>query len=314
MSDAPLTEKSLFDFMSQIDKKLSDLSNDIDKKLAPIKKDLQDVKNFQKYEADAIEYEVQLVLQKHLEQSYNVANIKPFPMKNLSDTAGIHISELDAAFLIKTVSITPEDTFMFVLAEAKHYIHRGKVAQKLQQFERMVVMFRVAHKIPIEVDVSQYNPVFVKTVQRNKFLTAIQDWKLYFGALYWEKQLAEELQSAIKQCKGLCFQFSVTVIKNDAQQDSLENQKNKALKLKIYNDIKSIERTWFASSFPVQRTDDEILQLKTLDCILEKVDIIIPSGNRYSISGINKELQTIGGSNRKTRRASKPCDLRGPEA
>jgi hypothetical protein len=294
MSDTPLTEQKFFEFMTQFKADFktelktelkTEIGAEIDKKLAPIKKDLQDVKNFQKYEADAIEYEVQVVLQKELEKSYNVANIKPFPMKNLSDTSGIPISELDAAFLIKTISITPEDTFMFVLAEAKHYIHRGKVAQKLQQFERMVDMLRVAHKIPTEADVSHYNPVFIKTLERNKFLTAITDWKLYFGALYWEKQLAENLQMDIKQCKDLCFRFG-------SGQD----------KLNLYYKIKALEDNWFVTTRTAQLTDDEILRLPTYDSILEKVDIIIPSGNRYTISNINRELQSIGGSKRKTRR------------
>lgn len=304
MSDAPLTINSLYDFMLQIDKKitdlsitmdkkLTDLSTEIDKKLAPIKKDLQDVKNFQKYEADAIEYEVQVVLQKELEKSYNVANIEPFQMKNLRDIYDKPISELDAAFLVKTISMSSEDTFMFVLAEAKHYIHRGKVAQKLQQFERMVDMFRVAHTITPDTDISQYNPVFLTTLERNKFLTAITDWKLYFGALYWEKQLAETLQADIKKCRDLCFRF------NNGQD-----------KLTLYYKIKALESKWYTSTYNTQLTDDEILQLPKYDSILEKVDIIIPSGNRYTISNINQDLQpvySVGGSKRKTHR-NKPND------
>jgi hypothetical protein len=114
MANIPLTEKRFSEMLDRIlEKRFNDMEERInirldgilekrlDEKLKPIIDDLKEVKGFQKYEADAIELELQMVLKKHLSNVYPLMDIKPFEMKHISDPYTDNtITELDAAFLL----------------------------------------------------------------------------------------------------------------------------------------------------------------------------------------------------------------------
>jgi hypothetical protein len=320
MANIPLTEKRFSEMLDRIlEKRFNDMEERInirldgilekrlDEKLKPIIDDLKEVKGFQKYEADAIELELQMVLKKHLSNVYPLMDIKPFEMKHISDPYTDNtITELDAAFLITPIIYKPDykrlkeaglpipskDTYStilltkFILAEAKHHINRNKVARKLWQFDHICNMFKAADTLSTSTDPSAFGSKFTSTVKHNKYLGEIKESFLFFGAAYWEKKLLQHLQAATREWKQLAEEFT--------HASNIE-------KPAIYEKIRSLESVWYTDrdhkevqTLKQQMTDEQIMLLNTIDGAMGHIEFIYPSGDRYVVE-MKKEPSGMGG-------------------
>jgi hypothetical protein len=280
----------------------------IEDKLDGIDKRLRDIEGFQKYEADAIEYELDMVLQDYLRKTYPLMTIQQFPIKYISDENGVPITELDAAFRMTpyarpddrelrtltkgdTLSMRPDKIDAhglapqptFVLAEAKHHITKDKIVTKLVQFDRIMHMFKVVQEIQekrAKKEVVHGYDTLVRTVDRNKYLIGIERGLLFFGAAYWERGLLKEFQAAVANMKNAVAFFERPLVL-DGEDSARQRQK-----LKAYQTICAIEREWYpADSLPPREVDDAaILRLPTIErYALQCADCIAPSGNRYQV-------------------------------
>lgn len=259
-----------------------------DKKLAPIQRTLNEVYSFQQHESKAIESELSQVLKSDLKRKYPQQSIVPFQVKKVYDPkTGSLITDLDAAYLVKPILQRPDYTRLinaglplptkpidvststrFVLAEAKHHLNRKKIAEKLNQFERIIQMFQEAKFITSTTDkevLKYYTEEFINTVHRNKYFTEIDDYELYFGALYWEPSLINDLETDVEIYKTLCQEFATS-----------------SKKVEIYKKIYALEKKWYN---PISNlTDEQIIALKTIDGFFGKITAIYPSGQRYQIT------------------------------
>jgi hypothetical protein len=91
--DEPLTKAVFLEFVQQINSRFTKLDNKVD-----------ELVKFQKYESEAIEYELEALVQKYLQRKYQLYTVKRFPAKHLYDPyTWSEISELDAAFLLRAL-------------------------------------------------------------------------------------------------------------------------------------------------------------------------------------------------------------------
>ena len=265
----------------------------IEQTIGEMKKDITELKQFQKYDSNTIEYELQMLLKKHIKHKYPHMSLKDFPMKIIKNPQEVVITELDAAFLIEPkqlhtnytrlkeagihhlptlkLNTTYDEPTIFIMAEAKHHINRAKVIEKLKQFEQVYTLFKYARDIQNNMP-QIYTPYFLKTIQRNKYIANITQWELYFGAANWDKGLLQDLQKDVELRKKLHAKFKVSLEKD---------------KLPIYKRIISIDTKWGID--------------ETMDSPLEYVKIIVPSGERYKVQESNEmnDYMLIGGKTRK---------------
>ncbi len=281
----------------------------IDKRFEGIERDIREIKGFQKHESDGIEFEIYSTLKNHLKFEYGTKKIIDFPIKTLSDPYTFKlISDLDAAFLISPYNYRAnysrlaergipapskkkyiaEKTNIFVLAEAKHYMNTNKIATKLSQFDRIIEMIAIAKRIDEGEDVPEgIHPSFIKFVKREPMFSQINECYLYFGAAYWHK---DDMQRFNKDVHT--YNDCVLIIKDaDATNDK---------KIKAYNTIKRIEEKWYMNTddeecVPPKRdlTDDEIVELTDIDGAIAHVEVIIPSGERFSVQENTNEPSGI---------------------
>lgn len=306
MSDAPLTERRFIELLelrlqpikkdiSELKKDVSELKND----MIIVKKQVQDLKGFQDHESEAIEFELRLVLEKYLQKKYPLYTVDVFPMKDIYDPyTNERITDFDAAYLLKpyhknrnkelndrlkehSIQYTrkkdkADKNYIFVLAEAKHYIDSDKIKTKLWQFDRICHLFSLANDIHQTKDREKrtefgVHPKFLSTVQYNQYLAHIRHYRLFFGAAYWQKGLMHHFRQDVKNRNRLYKEF---VSASDHS------------KIKTYHAIIAIEKKWYNTDQLPNRpelSNDEIMQLQDLQGAMKYVDFIQPSGERYSI-------------------------------
>jgi hypothetical protein len=280
----------------------------IDKRFEGIEKNMREIKGFQKHESDGIEFEIYSTLKKYLKVEYGTKKIIDFPIKTLSDPYTFKLlSDLDAAFLIapydykanysrlaergipapSSKKYISEKTNIFVLAEAKHYISTNKVAFKLSQFDRIIEMVAIAKRIDAGDIPEGIHKSFIKFVKREPMFSQINECYLYFGAAFWYKDDMQKFKKDVEVYKDC-----VSVIKTAGM--------GSAKKIKAYKSIKNIEERWYTNTddeecIPPKRdlTDDEIVELEDIDGAIAHVEIIIPSGERFSVNENTNEPSGI---------------------
>jgi hypothetical protein len=321
MVDNPITEKRLVElfiefeqrFEQRLDKKLdtrfeeqearldkkldtrfeeqeAQLDKKIDEKLKPILTTITELNGFKNYEANSIELELQLILQKYLKSEYPTRDIQIFSTKKICDPyTGKPITDLDAAFIIKSIihevdsdrfkkagifipsKESIKEDYIFVLAEAKHHLDKGKIADKLLQFDRICELFRSVKKILETRNTAGYHAKFIRSVPHNLYFANITECMLFFGAAYWDKGLLEKLQIAVNKYRTLLQAFRFPVKIED--------------KVKIYKDIIKLESQWYPDN-KIYRNELSDIQIKECKCIhgaLENIRFIYPSGERYHV-------------------------------
>lgn len=311
MADIPLTEKRFLELLDEIlDKKLDEkleekLEKKFEEKLRPIRATLDKLQGFQDHEAQAIEFELEMILDKYLKNKYPLMSINKFPFKIIDDPYTKQpITELDAAFLLKPYENKPDysrlreaglpmpqryitanknPSYIFVLAEAKHYIHREKIAEKLSQFDRICEVFKLVYILSNKLDTPEnlgVNKEFLSTVQRNKYLANIKESILFFGAGYWQKGLLQEFKSDTNEY--------ITLI------DKFKNV-NGNNKLKIHKRITELKRKWYGKNYKDDNlTSVDILGLEKIDDALYNVRFIQPSGDRFVIQDSHNTNEQFG--------------------
>jgi hypothetical protein len=277
---------------------IDDRFQSIEDKLIRIDKRLIGVEGFQRHESDAIEFELRLVLEKFLRKEYPIYTVKPFPMKEINDPyTNTRITDFDAAYLIEpyrhdknniharlkekgiTYTLKRQHNnlhYIFILAEAKHYIDTDKIKLKLWQFDKLIHLFSLANDIIKTNDKEKrkefgVHSKFLSTVQYNQFLAHINEYKLFFGAAYWQKGLLTRFKNDVEKRNKLYNQFMI-------------DSGNK--KIKIYHDIIHLEKKWYhPNNLPNDPdiSDEKILQLQDIKGAMKFVDFIQPSGERYNI-------------------------------
>ena len=274
---------------------------------------IKELKGFQQHESDAIEFELQKIIEKYVTRVFSTMTMKPFEIKEPSDPiTGETMTDLDAAFLLSELPSMPnyarlrehgirwrpkkqtnQSSYIFMMGEAKHYINYEKVAYKLWQFDKMRALFDAAKRVAGGADRSLYDDKFIKTVERNVYLSQIDDFFLFFGAAYWEKMLLEALLTAVKSYKKFSEEFNTAT-------------PNK--KVELYNRMYGMQEKWYMYTKYPERAqprlhDDEIVNLSTYECALNFVQLVRPSGERYKII---EEQEPEGayryGGKRKTRK------------
>lgn len=291
-----------------LDKKLEDkLEKKFEEKLAPIYSSLKALHGFQKHESDAIEYELEEVLETYLKNEYQLMKIERFPMKSIHDPkTQKEITEFDAAFLLQTTKYYPDysrlkkaglpipktkpqytDDSIFVLAEAKHYIDTDKIKQKLAQFDRICELFNIIKMIS-KIPENERKPEdfgvdskFLKTILHNKYLAHINKTILFFGAAFWKKGLLKDFKNDINIYKNLVTKF---------------NSNNNEKRIHYYREICRIEHKWYNESYSPNSptlSDEEILKLNIIDTAMIHVNFIEPSGGRYIIA-TTREKEPFG--------------------
>jgi hypothetical protein len=307
MADVPLTEKRLLEILDDIleeklEKKLEEkleekLEKKFKEKLDPIYKELKGLRGFQYYESEAIEYELQEVLETYLIAEYPLMKVERFRIKKLSDPKTQQdITDFDAAFLLQNIKYYPDysrvkeaglptpktkadytDTAIFIVAEAKHYIDKDKIKEKLAQFDRIRKIFNLIKHIS-ELPENQRTPKivgvsskFINTVNHHKYLANVQQIILFFGAAFWQKNLLKDIKGAVSIYKNLISRF------NTAQPEQ---------KLNFYKQICSLENNWYEPGDAPNSSSlspDAIVKLNTIDGAMNYVNFIEPSGGRYMV-------------------------------
>jgi hypothetical protein len=299
----------LNEFKKDILQDISLLKTDISqlkKDVSQLKTDMIEVKGFQNHEAQGIEFELYTILKKYLIETYQNMTVDDFPMKVINDPFGkidIHghlqqedITQLDAAFLLKpytrkfnykrlknlSLPIPTKNPqinmpYIFIMAEAKHFINSDKIKLKLWQFDRICNLFVLAKRInntPNELKTPEHfgvHPKFISTIQRNNYLANIDESYLFFGAAYWEKTLLNSFESDVNKRNKLINEFYIQ-----------DNDK----KIKIYHQICEIENKWYKMNYAPNKSNlsnDEILKIKKIEGAMNYVKFIQPSGERYRI-------------------------------
>jgi hypothetical protein len=273
--------------MSGLETRMSGLETQIsslEPRMFSLEKQMTDIQGFQKHESDTIEFELHMLLTKHLELKYPLKTIIKFPMKRLYNPfTNAEITELDAAFLLspmtykqnysrlheagiyKKYTIEPPSTepSIFIMAEAKHNLNAKKVAEKLNQFDLIRQMFYVARN-----GYEGISDVFRKTLKHNKFMTTIETCVLFFGAAYWEPGLLFELREAVKTYKNMANMF----------ESAPENQK-----VSIFRKALELDSRWRRQPVGKLPPTEYIIKMHSLEGSLKYIDFIIPSGSRYVI-------------------------------
>ena len=317
MADAPLTEKRFIELFELL----------FEKKIAPIRADIKELKGFVSHESSAIEYELQQKIEEYLTEKYPSRKLEPFGIKRMDDPkTDEEITELDAAFIIKPYNTRKdyarlkehklpfpskekinEDGLIFVLAEAKHYIEKSKIKEKLFQFDRIRTIFLMAKKVVDNKSSVNVSEKFIKTVQHHKFLSDINETILIFGASAWEKRLLIDFTEALDERKQCIEKFI----------ESSGNQK-----INIYKQICQIEQNWYESNQvpnDPELTDDAIMALDNINGAMSHVKLIKPSGNRFSMSdtrapsGIIQYSLKGGKTRRKERATSAKIEIDSPK-
>jgi hypothetical protein len=296
----PLTEERFLEFVKVFDTRMSGLES----RMSNIEKEVKEIKGFQKLEANAIEYELYMLLKTHLRKTHPFLVVNEFPMKRLHDpTTDIEITELDSSFLLTPIKIVPDHSRLieagitisppvavsathesiFVMAEAKHHLTRNKVMEKLAQFERIRHMFKVASSLGKDASHS-YTKKFVETVNKHSFLSSIHKSILYFGAAYWEIGLLQELQHDVEKYKNYKKHFNL----------SIHNER----KGQLVKGANKLESKWNIT-----------LSTEQIDGVLAYVAFVVPSGHRFTIPIDKKDefepeslVAHIGGQTRKKRK------------
>ena len=303
-----------------LDKKLN-LSQErilgvLDIKLKPIYETLKKLEGFQDNESSAIEFELEMLLQKHLKNEYPLMSIRQFPIKSINDPfTNEKITEFDAAFLLlplkhhfnysrlkeaglpipkKEIDVKGEEN-IFILAEAKHFLDDKKIKYKLHQFDRINKIFKIAKMIknsdnPQTIyDELKLHPTFLRVLEYNGFFSSIKESILFFGASYWEKNLLQKLESDIEKRETLINKF---------YSESQESPK----KLDLYKKICTIESNWYNPNEQPNSPhleNNKIMELKEIPGAMGYLKFIHPSGERFKISGhiepAGTTTSTIGG-------------------
>jgi hypothetical protein len=302
----PLTEER---FLELFDARMTGLESTV----AKLSKTVTEISGFQLHESKAIEFELSMILRKHLGSKYPLFTVSTFPLKRLYDPqSGKEITELDAAFIVKPIRVEPDrelfhkgsidlkyakvveghGTTKFILAEAKHHMTRENVLTKLSQFEHIRHLFVSAKHLislkPTNTSAQEgpshpYTADFVKVVTNNPVLANIGESMLYFGAAYWDHGLLDELQADVEKYKKHEFTYM------------FENPSDRK-KLEILNGVHKLEKKW---GLTLSTKDGD-----TIDGALKYVDFIVPSGDRFIIPVAQKGPEPIaahiGGTTRKT--------------
>jgi hypothetical protein len=304
----------------------------LEDRIDAMERDIRECKGYIGRDALAIEKELQAILLKYLAHKYPLYTITEFPMKFIYDPlTDIKVSDLDAAFLLHPLSLKtnttdfarlraagisppsmaasePVQEFMFFLGEAKHYVTRGKINFKLYQFQKICEAFDAAAEIftvaaaaaasaapsvspaaaaAAAARSTKYTRTFIKTVERNPFLAKIGHRALFFCGTLWEDNLKKDLESAIQEYRRIADLFDRTT---DPEE-----------KYKLYTDAVLLESKWHVN--PNKLSLEDIVRLKHLTGPLRYIELVIPSGERYEVSGGVGVGVGIGiGSRRRTRR------------
>lgn len=288
----------------------TDIAN-IKKDIIRIDSTLQKLQGFQNNESKAIEFELKMVLQKYLKNKYPSLTLKVVEMKKVKDPyTNQYLTDLDAAFLLENINMRQnftrlkesgisisrrlltknetDDTCIFIMAEAKHYIDKAKIIHKLSQFDKICNMFKLANKIANSNDIKaeaeklKVHKEFISTVKHNKYLSKINEYYLFFGATYWEKNIMEILKVDINKRSKYVREFLEPNIPN---------------KVEIYKKICEIDAKWYApENIPnnPQISDTSIVTLTEIKGGLGYTKLIEPSGERYNVVS-NIESSHIAG-------------------
>jgi len=301
-----LTEKRLLELLEPRFKSIDDKFKSIDDKLISIDIRLHGVEGFQRHESEAIVFELRLVLEKYLRKEYPIYTVKTFPMKSINDPyTDERLTEFDAAYIIqpythnsgnlntrlreknikyRTLKKQPMNgDNIFILAEAKHYIDVDKIKLKLWQFDKLMNLFSLAKRIHATKNMEKrkefgVNPKFLSTIQYNQIIAHIHDYRLFFGAAYWQKGLLLRFRDDIEERNRLYNQF----VKASGDE-----------KIRVYRKLINVEKRWYQpENLPnhPKLSDDEIARLKDLPGAMKYIDIIQPSGERYSVFRPNEPV------------------------
>jgi hypothetical protein len=341
MSNAPVTEKRLIELLQPFvtEKRLIEIIQPLVNEIVLIKTDItsikteiismkkditllnkkmDDVQGFQKHEASAIEFELDMLIKSHVEKKSGNKSLVDFPLKKLYNprVKNDEITEFDVAFLINPPELLPppnmsrliaakqgidisllqkpnkyikaNDSMLrgFVLAEAKHYIYKEKVQKKLVQFEKLLNFFRLAKEYKYlettKGDIKSLGVTmqFINTINTNKILSNIDlnNCYLYFGAGYWEPKLLHTLSRDLRERHTLIKSF-----------DKVDKNKKKD----IYTQIIQIDSNWHNVK---SLSDEEIMNLTTVYSPLQYVHLAIPSGMRFKIEKSDDDILGYGSS------------------
>jgi hypothetical protein len=317
MADIPLTEKRFFELLdATLDQKLEEkleekldkiLDKKFEEKLRPINKMLKELKGFQTHESDAIEFELQEVLESYLVAEYPLMKVERFRMKKISDPkTGKDITDFDAAFLVQNINYQPDysrvkeaalpipktkadytDTVFFAVAEAKHHIDKDKIKEKLEQFDKIRAIFNRMKQIS-QIPENERKPEllgvsskFLNTILHHKYLARIDQLSLFFGAAHWPEGLLKDIKGAVSIYRHLVQRF------NTAQPEQKPN---------FYKQLCSLESKWYepgkAPNSPLL-SPEQIVNLNTIDGAMLYVGFIEPSGERYKVV-TKKEKEPFG--------------------
>lgn len=312
--------------VSAVETKVSALETKVsalETKVSALDTKVTQLQDFQVMESRAIEYELRKVLITYLSNMYPTKKITQFEMKELKDPAtGRVITEFDGAFGLSSFVPRPDmkriaeaglpwitkspdidsRPEIFVLAEAKHYIHRGKIAKKLGQLDAIMKLFDAAKAYSRDKTLArEYSPKFMRMVERQSSLTNIHSFILFFCASFWDEDMMERFERDIQNRKDLVRDFFV----------AHENEK----RIRIFRTLKELEKRWYVHpDIPDQLppdydlSDEDVLRLDAIRGAMEHVQCILPSGNRYIVHKPTQEVSPVGslpvGGKRRTRRCS----------
>lgn len=122
---------------------------------------------------------------------------------------------------------------------------------------------------------TKVHPNFISTVQSHTFMAHVSEYRLFFGAAYWQKNILSRFQSDVEKRNRYCEEFRTA--SNDR-------------KIKLYHDIVQLEMKWYhANQLPnsADLSDEDIVMLTDVNGAMNYVDFIEPSGERYRIPTIH---------------------------
>lgn len=346
----PLTEERFLEFVKVFDTRMTGLEGkvssldgkvtglegkmtELESTVTKLSKTVTEISGFQLHESKAIEFELSMILRKHLGAKYPLFTVSTFPLKRLYDPqSGKEITELDAAFIVQPIRVKPDrelfhkgsidlkyakvveghGTTKFILAEAKHHMTRENVLTKLNQFERIRQMFASAKHLvslgPMNIkNVSSVTIQPTDTPMVEPTMSVSNTKKHPYTADFVKVVTNNPVLANIGESMlyfgaaywdhGLLDELQADVEKYKKHEFAymFENPSDRK-KLEILNGVHKLEKKW---GLTLSTNDDD-----TIDGALKYVDFIVPSGDRFIIPVAQKGPEPIaahiGGTTRKT--------------
>jgi hypothetical protein len=268
-----------------------------------VKADIVQLTGFQTHEVQAIEDDFNKLLKKHLQREYPKMTVGTLGIKKMKNPFVIDrtetLTDFDAGYLLspykhvsdisrlveRSIPIPSREkwldmSYICVIAEAKHYISRDKIQQKLYQFDIFSKACLLAKDIlnaPEELRTAEHfgvNESFIASITNESYIAHITDFILFFGAAYWQRGVFDTFSTDVSNYKEYLTKFASA---------------NGDQKIRLYKEVLRLENKWYGNYQTPNKplSDEDILALESVNGAMKYVEFIVQSGERFTVAHTN---------------------------